>query len=157
MELTKVWELVKRTEFAQLGFLDERGLPGIRTVWCTWHKGLKAHYISTNTSSLHVQASLNNKEGCLYFYDSNSFEGVCLRGRLITHQDREHRELLWAEDSIQYYPKGVMDNDYTVLELEVEEGRYYGSGCSLNITKEDIDETNFGDTPKDFMDEIHSK
>ena len=50
-----------------------------------------------------------------------------------------------------------MDDDYTVLELEVEEGRYYGSGCSLNITKEDIDESNFGDMPKDFMDEIHSK
>ena len=80
-----------------------------------------------------------------------------MRGRLIAHQDRKHRELLWADDSIQYYPMGVMDDDYTVLELEVEEGRYYGSGCSLNITKEDIDESNFGDMPKDFMDEIHSK
>lgn len=105
----------------------------------------------------HVQASLTNQEGCLYFYDSNSFEGVCLRGRLIAHQDREHRELLWTDDSVQYYPEGVMDDDYTVLELEAEEGRYYGSGCCLNITKEDIAASDFGDTPKDFMDEIHLK
>ena len=47
--------LVDSAQCADLGFIDGMGIPSIRKVFCTCHKGLRAHLISTNTSSLHIQ------------------------------------------------------------------------------------------------------
>lgn len=151
MKLQKVWDLVKRTEFAQLGFLDAEGTQNIRTVWCTWHKGLKSHYISSNTSSVHIQSLLKNGKACLYFYDSNAFEGLCLWGEALVCQDEERRKLLWTEDALVYYPKGVNDEDYSVIEFVAEGGRYYGSLGSFDITAQDIQESDFGDIPVNYF------
>ena len=81
--------------------------------------------ISTNTSSEHVQALLKNNRACLYFDDCQTFQGVCFIGTVIVHFDQEHKAMIWNKGDEKYYPNGVDDEDYCVLEFQANHGRYY--------------------------------
>lgn len=142
MTLKEIDNLINESLFANLGFIDSEGKPSIRRVFCTWHKGLGNHLISTNTSSMHVQDILKNKETCLYFENSERFEGICFTGECIVHMDREFKEKMWKEGDEQYYPNGVEDEDYCVLEFVAKKGRFYRYDGIGNISFEEMQ--NFG-------------
>ena len=128
MTLNEIDNLVKESGIASIGFLDTDGNPGIRRVFSTWHKGVGGHLISTNTSSQHVQALLKNNKACLYFDNCQTFQCVCLTGTVIVHFDYEHKAMIWNEGDEKYYPNGVGDEDYCVLEFQANHGRYYNYG-----------------------------
>ena len=125
MTLKEIDNLVKKSEFASIGFLDKDGNPSIRRVFSTWHRGLGGHLISTNTSSEHVQALLKNNRACLYFDNCQTFQAVCFIGTVIVHFDQEHKAMIWNKGDEKYYPNGVDDEDYCVLEFQANHGRYY--------------------------------
>ena len=131
----EMMNLIDRSLFATIGYTDEKGRQNVRKVFCVWHKGLGRHLISTNTSSSHVQSLLKNRDVCLYFSDDRTFEGLCLYGKAVVHLEREYKELLWNDGDEKYYPKGIDDEDYCILEIVAESGRYYrydGKGDLLN-------------------------
>ncbi|MCM1117938.1 MAG: pyridoxamine 5'-phosphate oxidase family protein [bacterium] len=150
MTLEEINDLVKKAGSAGLGFLDGEGNPSIRQVFSTWHKGLGVHYISTNTSSMHVQALLKNDRACLYFVDCTAFEGVCLAGKVTVHFEREYRELLWNEGDERYYPGGVEDEDYCVLEFRADHGRYYRYDGKGDIPREELEAFDRGAEMKNY-------
>lgn len=126
MTTEEIMNLINRSLFADLGYVDADGRVSIRRVFCTWHKGLGRHLISTNTSSAHVQALLaDGRNVCLYVADSERFEGVCLYGTAAVHFEAEFRELLWHEGDEKYYPGGVTDDDYCVIEFAAQSAYYY--------------------------------
>ena len=125
MTLNEIHDLVKESGVASIGFLDKDGNPSIRRVFSTWHKGLGGHLISTNTSSQHVQALLKNNRACLYFDNCQAFQAVCFTGTVIAHLDHKHKAMIWNEGDEKYYPNGVDDEDYCVLEFQADHGRYY--------------------------------
>jgi len=138
MTLNEISNLINGTVFASLGFLDDNGEPSIRRVFCRWHKGIGRHYISTNVSSMHIQNLLKNNKACLYFDNCQTFEGLCLTGIVIVHTDREHKAFIWDDDDIKYYPDGIDDEDYCVIEFEARRGRYYRYDGKGDISQEDI-------------------
>ena len=138
MTKDEIMELVNKSLFADLGFIDSDGNPAIRRVFCTWHKGLGTHLISTNTSSMHIQNILKCSNTCLYFENIESFEGVCFTGKAVVHFEREYKEMMWTEGDEQYYPKGIEDEDYCILEFIAEEGRFYRFDGIGNISNEEI-------------------
>lgn len=125
MTKDEIMNLVNRSLFASLGYTDETGRQNIRRVFCVWHRGMSGHLISTNTSSAHVQSLMKNGSACLYFSDDSTFEGVCFFGKAVPRFEREYRELLWNDGDEKYYPKGVEDEDYCILEFTAESGRFY--------------------------------
>lgn len=140
MTLNEIDKLVKNSRFASIGFLDKAGNPSIRKVFSTWHKGLGGHLISTNTSSQHVQALLENNKACLYFDNSRTFQGVCLTGTVTVHFDHEYKAMMWNKGDEKYYPNGVDDEDYCVLEFRAEHGRYYRYDGIGDISAEELAE-----------------
>ena len=72
----EIQRLINGSMFASLGYTDSEGKPSIRKVFCTWHKGLGRHLISTNLSSGHVKALQRNNSSCLYFDGVCNFRGV---------------------------------------------------------------------------------
>lgn len=139
MDMRELTALVNRSLFADLGYLDGEGRPAVRRVFCTWHKGLARHLISTNTSSGHVQALLRRPEACLYFADSEAFEGVCFTGKALIHQETEWKRLLWHDGDEKYYPLGVDDPDYCILELAADEAAYYRFDGKGRLTREEME------------------
>ncbi|MBR6186061.1 MAG: pyridoxamine 5'-phosphate oxidase family protein [Clostridia bacterium] len=139
MTKDEIMNLIDRSLFATIGYADESGRPNVRRVFCVWHKGLGRHLISTNTSSAHIQSLLKNKSVCLYFSDDAAFEGVCLHGEAAVHFDREYKALLWNEGDEKYYPKGVDDEDYCVLEVVAQSGRFYRYDGKGDLSKAEMD------------------
>ena len=147
MTKAEIMHLINRSLFATIGYTDEKGRQNVRRVFCVWHKGIGRHLISTNTSSSHVQSLLKNDSVCLYFSDDASFEGVCLYGKAIVHFDRKYKELLWNEGDEKYYPKGIDDEDYCILECIADGGRFYRYDGKGDLSKSEIDSF---DTGKEF-------
>lgn len=140
MTLKEISNLVNSSRDACIGFIDYEGNPSIRKVFCTWHKGLGVHFISTNTSSMHVQALLQNSKACLYFDNCRTFEGVCFTGTVIVHLEHEYKAMLWKDGDEQYYPGGVDDEDYCILEFRADTGRYYRYDGKGDISADDLAE-----------------
>ena len=138
MKKEEIMNLINRSLFATIGYMDEDNKQNIRRVFCVWHKGLGNHLISTNTSSKHVKSLVNNNNGCLYFSDDNTFEGLCLYGKFIVHLQNDYKKLLWNDGDEKYYPKGIDDEDYCVLEFIAESGRYYRYDDKGDLSLDDI-------------------
>lgn len=134
----EIMALIIRSLFSTIGYMDESGRQNVRRTFCVWHKGLGRHLISTNTSSEHVQSLLKNGNSCLYFSDDETFEGICLYGKAVVHFDRKHKELLWNEGDEKYYPNGIDDEDYCIIEFIAETGRYYRYDGKGDISKDEI-------------------
>lgn len=154
MTLDEIRELINKSQCADLGFIDESGKPQIRRVFCTFHKGLSAHLISTNTSSMHVQTLLKKDDACLYFADSENFMGVCFMGKVVVHFEQEYREKLWHEGDEKYYSKGVNDEDYCVIEFIAENGRFYRYDGIGDLDGAELEEYDRGEQYKDYGDTI---
>lgn len=153
MTIDEIMNLIDRSQFASIGYTDELGRQNIRRIFCTWHKGLGRHLTSTNTSSSHIQSLLKNEKACLYFSDDESFEAICLFGKVVVHFEKEYRELLWNEGDEQYYPNGVDDEDYCILEFIAESGRFYRYDGKGDLSNAEI--TTF-DAGKEFVNRADS-
>ena len=140
----EIMNLINRSLFATIGYTDEQGRQNVRRVFCVWHKGIGRHLISTNTSSSHVQSLMNNPNVCLYFSDDSTFEGICLYGKAVIHQDREYKQLLWNEGDEKYYPKGIDDEDYCILEIIADSARYYRFDGKGELSKTQIEALDSG-------------
>lgn len=145
MELLKkeLWSLIQRTQFAHISYIDDEEKPQVKMLFCNFHIGMSRFFFSTNTSSQHVQELSKRPKACVYISDSENFKGLALTGEMITHHDYETKKLLWHDTDIKYYPKGVNDEDYTVLEFVVESGRYY-NGKSYDLGKDIFYDKIFG-------------
>ena len=139
MTLEDINRLIINSMFANIAFIDSGGNPEIRKVFCTWHKGLGTHLISTNTSSMHVQAFLKKPSASLYFDNSETFEGICFTGKATVHFDKAFKTMCWKEGDEQYYPKGVEDEDYCILEFQANQGRYYRYDGIGDVKKADLE------------------
>ena len=140
----EIMNLINRSLFATIGYTDEHGRQNVRRVFCVWHKGIGRHLISTNTSSSHVQSLMKNPNVCLYFSDDSTFEGICLYGKAVIHQEHEYKQLLWNEGDEKYYPKGIDDEDYCILEIIADSARYYRFDGKGELSKPQINALDFG-------------
>ena len=138
MTKIEIMELIDRSLFADLGYLDADGRPAVRRVFCTWHKGIGRHLISTNTSASHVKDLEHRADACLYFADSDTFEGLCLTGQAHIRKTRDLKELLWHPQDVKYYPGGIDDPDYCVIEFAAQRGRFYRADGKGSLTEEEI-------------------
>ena len=156
MNKNEIMHMIDRSLFASLGYIGTDGQPNIRRVFCVWHKGLGAHLISTNTASEHVTALLQSGRACLYFSDDEAFTGVCLYGTVSAHFEPEYRELLWNPGDEKYYPGGVTDPDYCVLEFVADSARYYRADGKGTLTKSELAAFDAGKTYENGYAKTHA-
>jgi general stress protein 26 len=118
-------ELVERSKTALPGTIGDKGAPKIKAMMNLKHDGLKDIWFSTNTSSKRVRELKIDNRACVYYLDETQFEGLLLMGTVEIRRDRESRKMLWSEGAEKYYPLGVEDPDYSVLNFTAERGNYY--------------------------------
>ncbi len=140
MTHAEILSLINRSLVATLAYTDPTGRPDARRVFCTWHRGIGRHLISTNLSSSHAQSLLRNSAACLYFADDTAFEGLCLHGRAQVRTDREAKTMLWHPQDTMYYPGGIDDPDYCVIDFTTDDARYYRFDGKGDLTAAEIAE-----------------
>ena len=87
--------------------------------------GIKVFYFTTNTFSLRVAHYKANPKASIYFCDAEGFKGMMLRGMMEVLTDAKSKEMIWRDGDEEYYPGGVTDPNYCVLEFTATDGRFY--------------------------------
>ena len=118
-------EMVEHSRTALVTAVDGEGFPHTLAMLTVRHEGLMTHYFSTNLSAEHTALFQKNPRACVYFFDHGQWLGLRLKGEMTVHTDHEHRAQIWREGDEQYYPQGVDDPDYCVLEFRAQGGGWY--------------------------------
>jgi general stress protein 26 len=129
--------LIDSQKISIISSIDSDGFPNTTAMLQPRKReGIKTIYYSTNTSSNKVLNFIANSKACVYFFDSQSFEGVMLIGSIEIINDFTIKEMLWRDGDTLFYPLGIEDPDYCVLKFTTKKGRYYSS---LKTEKFDIE------------------
>lgn len=126
-------ELIKQSQVAFLGSIDNEYYPNIKAMLNLKNEGLTKIWFSTNTSSSRVSFFQNNPKACVYYADTENFMGLMLVGHIEICQDEESKRQLWFEGSEKYYPKGINDPDYSVLCFTAKRGNFYHNLSNIDF------------------------
>ncbi|MDD4820226.1 MAG: pyridoxamine 5'-phosphate oxidase family protein [Flavobacteriales bacterium] len=110
---------------AMLNLMDFSQHPQMKSV-CEVYGGEKTVFLTTNTSSRKIHQIKTNEKASLYFYDAETFNGVLLRGKISIVNDVDAKKAAWVEQWNEYYPDGVLSDDYALLRFEAEKVEIYG-------------------------------
>lgn len=123
-----IGNIIDKQGIAYISSVDIDGFPNTKAMLPPRvREGIKIFYFTTNTSSMRVAQYRQNPKACLYFCDKRFFRGVMLKGTMTVLEDAPSKEMIWREGDTLYYPKGVTDPDYCVLEFTTQTGRYYSN------------------------------
>ncbi len=117
--------LRENAKIAYVASVDGQGFPQVKAMLVLEHESLARQYFSTNLSSRRARQFLENPKAAVYYCEEGNFKGALFTGAMRVRDDREARELLWRDGFEMYYPKGVTDDDYVVLEFTPETVNYY--------------------------------
>lgn len=134
-------DLVDKAEVAFVSSIDGEGYPCVKGVLTHKHEGIGVHYFSTNTSAKRTQSFMKDPRACIYFcYAGNGdYRGLMLTGNMEVLRDAKSREMLWRDGYEIYYPKGVTDDDYSVLKFTAHKGNYYHGLSNDSFTIEEFE------------------
>ena len=122
---SEIRALRNNSKFAYVASINEEGYPQIKAMQVLEHESVCVHYFSTNTSSKRVGQFLKNPKSSVYYCDDEQFKGALFTGTVEVCNDHDTRALLWDDNSYQYYPKGIDDEDYSVFKFTAETVNYY--------------------------------
>jgi general stress protein 26 len=125
-------KLVENAKTALLGSVDSSGSPQIKAMLNLKHDGIKTIWFCSNERSDRTAELRRNPKACVYYYEPDSFQGVMLEGDIEVRSDRDTKAMMWRDGFGWYYPKGIDDPDYVVLQFSARSGRYYpGVGFAI--------------------------
>ena len=78
-----------------------------------------------------------------------------MTGKAIVHFDHAYKSMLWNEGDEKYYPAGVDDEDYCVIEFTADGGRFYRYDGKGDISKTEIENHDRNETFKHYTEFDH--
>lgn len=129
-----IGNIIDKQKVCYISSVDKDGFPNTKAMLRPRKRdGLKAIYLSTNTSSQKVSAFRDNPKACLYFCDSRFYRGVMLKGYVEVLEDQESKDMIWRFGDTMYYKGGKTDPDYCVLKFTPISARYYSNFKSVDV------------------------
>lgn len=123
-----IGKLIDKANMSIVSYVDDQGFPISKAMLAPREReGIKVFWFTTNTSSNKVKFFKENPKASIYFVDKRFFRGVSLIGTMEVLETAEAKERIWREGDTMYYPEGVTDPDYCVLQFTAETGRYYSN------------------------------
>lgn len=131
--------LVAGAHSAVVCSVDEAGCPNAKAMLPLERDGMGVHYFSTPLSSKRARQFQQNPKACVYFVDSPAFLALMLTGTVRVRRDRPIRARLWREGFEIYYPAGIDEEDYCVLEFTAAAGDFYDGTTNTTFTMEEYE------------------
>lgn len=129
-----IGNIIDKQNICYISSVDKDGFPNTKAMLKPRKRnGIKEIYLSTNTSSLKVQAFKNNSKACLYFVDKRFYRGVMLKGHIEVLEDQTSKDMIWEFGDTMYYKGGKTDPDYCVLKFTSISARYYSNFKSVDV------------------------
>ena len=134
MSKETIGKMIDNIGVSIISSVDESGFPNTKAMLPPRKReGLSKFYFTTNTSSMRVKQYTHNNKACVYFFDKRFFRGIMLVGTMKVLTDQETKNATWRDGDTMYYPLGVTDPDYCVLEFSAERMRVYQNFKSENL------------------------
>ncbi len=144
-------DLIESTTAVLLSTIDPNGYPITRALLNVRNKKRYPEFIdffdkqknkfitffSTGTFSSKIEHFKKNPKICVYFCEEGDFKGLMLGGDIEIVQDLDVKNEFFLESSYRYYPKGIEDPNYTILQFNPKTASFY---YRLQKTNFDIDE-----------------
>ena len=144
-------ELIATTEVVYLATIDSNGFPQVRAMLNLRNRDnypslvnvFDNHdedfllYLTTNISSAKMKQIEESPKVTVYFCNPDQFHGLMLAGEIEVITKQEIKNKLWQDGWEMYYPSGVDDPDYTILQLRpaFAKGWYKSDIFSLTFGK----------------------
>lgn len=115
---------------AMLNLGNEKLFPDLRKFYCD---GRFAAYFSTNTESDKMSQIAELKTASVYYYDEKTFEGLLFVGDIFAVTDKKTKKEFWQDGWTFFYPDGVEDPTYTLLEFVPKSYKHYDGNGNFHI------------------------
>ncbi len=102
---------------AMLNLRNPRQYPGLAPIYIK-HENDFLVYFTTNTSSQKIRQIKNNPNVSVYYSKPGEWRGLMLGGKIEIVADQNIKNSTWQDGWKDYYPGGVDDPDYSVLQLK---------------------------------------
>lgn len=135
---SEIINLRENSPFAYLASVNETGYPQIKAMQVLETNALRVHYFSTNTSTKRVEQFLKNPKASVYYCNTEQVKGALFTGTIEVCTDHDTKALLWNDNSWQYYPKGIDDEDYSVYKFTAEAVNYYYKLSNITISIDEL-------------------
>lgn len=140
-------QVMRESEAAYFTTLDDDGAPCTRAVFNLRREGQFPAYreiyaaaddpllvhVSTNTSSEKVRQLRREPRVSMYYCVPGTFHGVMLSGEVAEVGDEAVKDRFWQPGWEIYYPQGMRDPDYTILEMRPARARGWLGGKAFDI------------------------
>ncbi len=126
-------ELIQNSRICFLGTNHTDGYPRLKAMLNTKNEGIQKVWLITNTGSKRVAQLRTDTRASIYFVDQTRFMGLLLVGDITLRFDREAREMMWKPGYEMYYPHGIDDPDYAVLEFTTIHVNYYHGLANIDF------------------------
>lgn len=132
MEITqKAAVLLDRCDNITLASVNENGYPRICVLQKVMSQGIQKVCVTTGMNGTKVKHFIANpKASVCAWKDGNS---ITLIGTVHVTQDHALLEKYWQEDFIEFFPGGIDDPNYCVLEFISEEATLWIDGEFVTI------------------------
>lgn len=117
--------IIKNSASVVLNTCDENGFPEARAMLSLKQNSLKNIWFTTNTSSNKIKQIRKNDKVSVYFCFPEEWKGLCIIGKIEIVEDMETKKEIWQDGWEMYYPKGVQDEDYSVLKFSSMRAYFY--------------------------------
>lgn len=111
--------VLKQCKYVTLSSITEKGYPRPIAIEIIKTNGISTIWMSTGTSSEKVKHfHHDSKAGICFVHEGDS---VTLTGHVIVLTDTQNKTSFWKDYFIHYYPQGVNDPEYCLLQFDAEE------------------------------------
>lgn len=122
---SEVEKWIRRARVCRFSYIDEEGSVAKAMLAPRERERVLTFWLSTSTSSNKTRCFRADGRAGAYFCNLLRFRGVSLAGRVEVLETPQVKKRLWRAGDRMYYPLGVDDPDYCVLQFTAERGRYY--------------------------------
>jgi general stress protein 26 len=109
-----------------LASVNENGYPRICAMGRAKFEGVRKIWFATGLTGTKVRHFNENPKASVCFW--KGCDSVTLTGKAAVRTDRQIREELWIDASIKYFPGGIDDPNYCIVEFTAEEGTFWIDG-----------------------------
>jgi general stress protein 26 len=134
--ITKASALIENCEEVILASVSEDGHPRPCVMSKIKTDGIRKIWVTTGLSGAKTQHFLKNpKAGLCCYKNGNS---ITLVGKVLVRTDAEIKAEMWLDWFIDYFPGGVDDPNYCVLEFETEEATFWIDREFVTVNSEQL-------------------
>ena len=119
----KAEAIMRNADVAYIAKIDDKGYPRVSTISSIKTDGIRKVWFSTGLNSGKVRFFKQNNRASVCYHEGGN--NITLIGDIEILTTPELKEQLWKDWFIKYFPGGITDPNYCILEFTAKEAVFW--------------------------------